>query len=105
LVAAKAKEQWSVYAPGPGTAKLTKFTNTSAAHFYLELEQAKDKGVAWSREETSLGYVSIAAPIIEKLRVPRLAVAMLLPKQILAFCDLGKLEKDIKTVAKRLENA
>ena len=105
LVAAKAKEQWSVYAPEPDTPKLTKYTNTSAPRFFLELEAAKKNGVAWSREETSLGYVSIAAPIKEKLRIPRLAVAMLLPKESLAFCDLNKLEKDIKSVAKRLENA
>lgn len=105
IVAQYPASEWASYAPEKASRKLTKHTNTDAGRFLLEIEYVASQGVAWNREESALGYVSVAAPIIEQLRTPRFAVAILIPKPQLAFLDPADLEASVCKIAKRLADA
>ena len=102
LVACHPQSEWAEYAPARSAEKLTPHTNTDPARFLLELEGARQTGVAWNREESSLHHLSVSAAIPEAGRTPRFAVAILFKKEEMILRDPREWEEAVRRIARRL---
>jgi len=102
LVACHPQTEWMEYAPSRSAEKLTPYTNTDPARFLMELQGARQTGVAWNREESSPHHLSVSAAIPEAGRTPRFAVAILFKKEELILRDPEELEEAVRRIARLL---
>lgn len=89
---------WSDYAPQKSDKAITKNTNLDPKKFFEELRLARQEGVAWNECESAPVVCSVATPIIEAGRTPRLAVALLYPYKEWILQN----REDLASTAKRL---
>lgn len=104
LIAQLPETEWARYAPGPGDAPETPYTNRDPAKFFARLREARESGVAWNIRETDKEIVSLAAVVREPfIPVPRLAVALVFRHEQRVHLDDAELVRAIKKLAETLE--
>ena len=99
IVAQLPPAQWQEYAPDAGETKLTPYTKQNHQGFFKELTCAREAGVGWNIQETTVGLCSVAAPIFAKGKVTDRAVAIVLPHGEWVARDRERLAMEIKGVA------
>jgi IclR family pca regulon transcriptional regulator len=99
IVAQLPTNQWQDYVPDEGDSKLTPYTKQSQQGFLRELACAREAGVGWNIQETTVGLCSVAAPIFARGKATDRAVAIVLPHGEWVARDRERLAMEIKGVA------
>jgi IclR family transcriptional regulator, acetate operon repressor len=105
LLALLPETEWSSFAPGPASPRLTTHTNTDPERFFRELRLAREHGVAWNIRETAIDFVSIAAPLPEPDGTARYAVAFLYPYDDWPLLDREDAAQRVKALATKLASS
>ena len=99
IVAQLPLAHWQQYAPDSGESKLTPYTKQNHQGFFKELTCAREAGVGWNIQETTVGLCSVAAPIFARGKATDRAVAIVLPHGEWVARDRERLAMEIKGVA------
>ncbi|MCG8525884.1 MAG: helix-turn-helix domain-containing protein [Opitutales bacterium] len=104
LVANYPEDEWPKYAPDVDSVPPTSFSNTDPEQFFMQLREAREKGFAWNRRESSADHYAIASVVREPfVNRPRLAIALLFRSDKMFLYDTNDLEKTVQKIAKKLE--
>lgn len=105
LVAQLDEKEWPRFAPTKEDTPISKYTNMDPDKFYLQLKEARKRGLAWNHRESSIDHVSVAAVVREPfVNPPRMAVAFLFSHKELLYYDHAEIEKEILILAGKLES-
>ena len=102
IVSCFPESDWPVFMPPPDAPQCTPDTNTDPAVFQRELQEARERGVAWNHKESEENIVSVAAPIRSGDGEARHAVALMFEASHMHFIDEARMEAKVQVLAASL---
>jgi IclR family pca regulon transcriptional regulator len=99
LVAQLEESAWTDYAPKPGDAGGTPYSNRDPERFFAELRAARLNGFAWNLRERDENLCSVAAPICVGDKPWNRAVAIALPYNEWVARDREELADEVRKLA------
>ena len=106
LVAQLNESEWASYAPKLDSNMPSKYCNCDPEHFYKQVAEARQRGIAWNHRESSEEHVSVATVVREPFaKRVNLAVAFLFHHSQMFTLDRAETETAIQKFAMELEEA
>jgi DNA-binding IclR family transcriptional regulator len=81
---------------------LTPFTRTDLEDIRRDLEEIRERGVSFSREEVLVGINAVSAPILNSSGFPIAAVSIAMPSQLMDDKRRAEIEDAVKRAARKL---